>query len=301
MSPQQSLLVVLLAPAVIAQLCTLQFDGRIPLDFAVDDFDAANDFFASDNVLGQGLAFSGLVQLPGGASLFDAASAPLTITISDDSIFAPSADNVQTGFRRAELLPASNDGSDDSTLGVKTLHFSLMKDDARALNLSHEYQLVFLEDAAFSTNQFVLKTGTILGVDTPDPDLLQLFGNVNDGELLFSTPFTAGVFHNFALTLDFDALYVLPPPSTWSPEANKFRTTQVFYSQDADPLEQQTEALANDVSGQGQFHFGVLKKPTDSAGDITKDGFQEAGIDEGIIFGGVFQEDSSDGCVSLEP
>lgn len=30
------------------------------------------------------------------------------------------------------------------------------------------------------------------------------FGNVNDGKLLFSTAFTQGVFHNFAVTLDFD-------------------------------------------------------------------------------------------------
>jgi hypothetical protein len=173
-----------------------------------------------------GLAFSDVIQLPGGASLFDAASASLTVTISDDSIFAPSADNVQTGFRRAELLPASNDGSDDSTLGVKTLHFSLMKDAARSLNLSHEYQLVFLEDAAFSTNQFVLKTGTILGVNTPDPDLLQLFGNVNDGNLLFSTPFTEGVFHNFALTLDFDALYVSSPSARLSQTQKTNKTSE---------------------------------------------------------------------------
>lgn len=59
---------------------------------------------------------------------------------SDDSIF-----NGQTGFRRAELNPASNDGTDASTEGVKTVHFSLMKDSERSLNLSHEYQLFFLE------------------------------------------------------------------------------------------------------------------------------------------------------------
>ena len=79
------------------------------------------------------------------------------------------------------------------------------------------------------------------------------------------------------------------------------RTTQVFYSQGGDALEAQTKAIKNDVSGQGQFHFGVLKKGTDGVGDITKNGFQEAGIDEGVIFGGIFQEDSSDGCISLEP
>jgi glycosyl hydrolase family 131 len=81
-----------------------------------------------------------------------------------------------------------------------------MKDAQRPLNLSHEYQLAFLESNDFSTNQFVLKTGTILGGATANPDTLQLFGNVNDGNLLFSVPFRAGVFHNFAVLLDFNAL-----------------------------------------------------------------------------------------------
>ena len=82
-----------------------------------------------------------------------------------------------------------------------------MKDAQRPLNLSHEYQHVFLESNDFSTNQVVLKTGTILGQATADPDTLQLFSNVNQGQLLFSAPFTAGVFHNFAVTLDFNKLY----------------------------------------------------------------------------------------------
>lgn len=108
---------------------------------------------------------SKVVQLPAiPGSLFDINGAlPVEVTLSDQSIFAPSATNIQTGFRRAELQAASNNGTDPSTLGLKTLHFSIMKDTARPLNLSHEYQLVFLEDAAFSTNQFVLKTGTISG------------------------------------------------------------------------------------------------------------------------------------------
>lgn len=128
------------------------------------------------------------------------------VTINDKSIFAPSASNVQTGFRRVELLPASNSGKDPSTTGVKTLHFSVMKDPARPLNLTHEYQLVFLESDDFSTNQVVVKTGSILGQNTANPDTLQVFGNVNSQpvQTLFATPFTPGTFHNFALTLDFD-------------------------------------------------------------------------------------------------
>jgi hypothetical protein len=211
---------------------------------------------------------------------------------------------VQTGFRRAELLPASNDGADDSTLGIKTLHFSVAKDPSRPLNFSHEYQLAFLESADYSTNQFVLKTGTILGRQSNATGTLQLYGNVNDGELLFWTPFEDSVVHNFALTLDFESLYVPVHRKTFYMRlltGSFHRTTQVFYSQDSSPLEPKTDAIPNDVSGQGQFHFGILKKPTGTFDDITKDGYQPSGIDEGILYGGIFQEDSSDGCISLEP
>ncbi len=78
-------------------------------------------------------------------------------------------------------------------------------------------------------------------------------------------------------------------------------TTQVFFSRDEDDLKSVTDVLQNDLSGQGQFHFGVLKKPVNGVGDITKNGDQEPGINEGMIFGGIFQEDSADGCISLKP
>ncbi|KAH7304245.1 hypothetical protein B0I35DRAFT_363436 [Stachybotrys elegans] len=275
---------LLLAAHAAAQKCPLQFDARVPQDFALADFDAPNDVFNSDFVKGKDLVFSEILELSPESTLFDVNTVPLVLTINDDSIFAPSADNVQTGFRRAELMAVSNSGSDDSTIGIKTLHFSLAKDSLRPLNLSHEYQLVFLESADFSTNQFALKTGTILGGNTADPDTLQLFGNINDGQLLFTTPFTDDVIHNFALKLDFEGL-----------------TTQVFYSQGAAALEAVTEALPNDVSGQGQFHFGLLKKPTGSTGDITKEGFQPSGINEGVLYGGIFEEDSTGDCISLSP
>lgn len=275
-------IIVLGAAQAVAQKCPLQFDGRVPKNFTPAQFDADNALFNSGFVKGKGLKFSEILKLSDKTTLFDHDTVPLTLTINDSSIFAPSETNVQTGFRRAELLPASNNGTDASTTGIKTLHFSLAKDPQRPLNLSHEYQLVFLESADFSTNQIVLKTGTILDQATPDPDTLQLFGNLKNTSLLFSTKFTEGVVHNFALKLDFEAL-----------------TTQVFYSQDASPLEQVTDAVANDVSGQGQFHFGLLKKPTGSTGDITKEGFQPSGIDEGILLGGIFEEDSTGDCISL--
>jgi Glycoside hydrolase 131 catalytic N-terminal domain len=80
-----------------------------------------------------------------------------------------------------------------------------MKDAPRPLSLSHEYQLVFLESADFSTNQFVLKTGIILGETTVDLDTLALVGNVNLAPMqtLFEVPFTAANFrfHAEASTL----------------------------------------------------------------------------------------------------
>ena len=79
-------------------------------------------------------------------------------------------------------------------------------------------------------------------------------------------------------------------------------TTQVLYSTGCLALANVTAALPNDISGQGQFHFGILKKPTgDNLTDITKQGFQESGINEGMIYGSIFEEDSSAGCISLSP
>ncbi|OBR10904.1 hypothetical protein CH63R_06596 [Colletotrichum higginsianum IMI 349063] len=293
------------APGAKAQ-CALQFDGRIPKAFTAADFDGKTSPFNTANVFGKGLKFSDLIKLPGGQSLFDVNSTqPFEVTIDDKSIFAPSADNVQIGFRRAEMLPLSNDGKDASTQGIKTLHFSLQKDDKRPLNLSHEYQLAFLESADFSTNQIVLKTGTILGQNTEDPDTLQLFGNVatSPPPELFKTKFTPGVFHNFAIKLDFTAKYVSFPPQLYVPLILTFdcSTTEVFYSQGTSALKSQGAAVPNIIAGQGQYHFGILKKPVNGGADITKSGDQPADIDEGLIYAGIFQEDSANGCISLSP
>lgn len=59
--------------------------------------------------------------------------------------------------------------------------------------------------------------------------------------------------------------------------------------------------MANDNSGQGQFHFGVLKKGVNGGTDITKDAEQPAGIDEGMVFGGIFEQDTSAEDVQLAP
>ena len=75
-------------------------------------------------------------------------------------------------------------------------------------------------------------------------------------------------------------------------------TLQVYYSAGDEPLEAVTEALSNNNAGLGQYQIGILKKPT-GTDDVVNGGYQESGIDEGQIYGSVFLEDSSDGCISL--
>jgi len=82
----------------------------------------------------------------------------------------------------------------------------------------------------------------------------------------------------------------------------KYRTTQVYYSTGQNALASTGAAVTNSVSGQGEYHFGILKKPTNPGSDVTKSGYQPSGINEGVIFGGIFQEDSSsNSCLSLKP
>ncbi|KAK1573608.1 uncharacterized protein LY79DRAFT_616332 [Colletotrichum navitas] len=274
-----------LVAGAFAQSCNLQFDSRVPVGTEVEEFDVTNTLFNSQAVIGAGLTFSRVLQVSDGASSpFDGnENVALAVAINDQSVF-----NGQTGFRRTELIPSSNVGIDASTLGIKTLHFSIQKDEQRPLNLSHEYQLVFLESNDFTTNQIVLKTGTILGdVANVGPDTLTLFGNVNTKPVppvLFSVPFTEYTIHNFAITMNFNT-----------------NTVQVFYSTDDNDLEAQGAAQPNIIVGQGMYHFGLLKKPFGAVGDITKNGFQPLDIDEAVFYSGIFQEDSFDGCISLAP
>lgn len=87
---------------------------------------------------------------------------------------------------------------------------------------------------------------------------------------------------------------------TWrKPHSN----LDLYYSQGSEPLTLVGPLNGtNDNTGEGQFHFGVFKMPTGADGiDVVHEGYQESDLDEGIIWGGVFIEDSAEGCVSLEP
>jgi hypothetical protein len=156
-------------------------------------------------------------------------------------------------------------------------HFSVHEDKKlkRPLNFKHEYQLVFIEKSDGS-HVFDLQTGThrpaspkartgklttcvlathiaFLFIGTPfnttlsTTDATTLRIRAHDGSVVFSTPFKADTWHNFAIVIDWDKL-----------------TLKVFYSQDAQPLEvvsavQDNSSAGQGPQGQGDFHFGLLK------------------------------------------
>jgi hypothetical protein len=75
-------------------------------------------------------------------------------------------------------------------------------------------------------------------------------------------------------------------------------TLQVYYSKGDDPLKAVTNKVTNNNAGGGQFQIGMLKKPTGTS-DVVNSGYQESNLNEGQIYGGIFIEDSTNGCISL--
>ncbi len=71
-----------LSSLVAAQICNLQFDGRIDADLAAADFDVPNDIFDNQFVLGKGLIFSQALRLlpaaAGGLVRLNSSHSPLT-------------------------------------------------------------------------------------------------------------------------------------------------------------------------------------------------------------------------------
>ena len=209
---------------------------------------------------------------------------PLEITISDSSVIYTGTE-AQTGVRRAELSPANNDQNKGLMSGKKTVHFSLQYDTRRLLNYTHEYLLFFMETSDYATTQISVRTGAILGGTNEQQtvkQVLRVFGNTKhsaQGQLLFETGFVNG-WHNFALELDFNKNTVLP-----------------YYSSNEDVLEPMSSGpISNSLGGGGRYHFGLLKKGTNGRGNFLTNGFQPRGINEGMIYGGIFVEDGALDC-----
>lgn len=90
----------------------------------------------------------------------------------------------------------------------------------------------------------------------------------------------------------------LPSHPAWYGTDRSHSTLQVYYSKNDEPLKSAASAFSNDNSGNGQFQIGILKKPT-GTNDVVNAGFQSKNLNEGLIYGSLFVEDSAGGCVSL--
>jgi hypothetical protein len=259
-------------------VCPIVLDGRVAASTQLTDFDTDGKTpYLAGYVKGANLLWSQILQFPTTTpSRFDNSSTKaVEVTINQNSIF-----NNQQGFRRAGLIFSadSNTGSPGSS-GVKTLHFSVMQDSAKPLNLSHEYLNVWHESSDYSANQFNFEAGTIIGQESLPKGNFKVLGRNNN--LIWSTPIASSGWQNFAITLDY----------------NK-NTLQVAYSAGAAPLKTQLSSpVSNDNSGGGQFQIGILKKPTGTT-DVVNSGYQESPFSNGQIYGGIFVEDSANGCLS---
>ncbi|CCA72240.1 hypothetical protein PIIN_06174 [Serendipita indica DSM 11827] len=271
--------------------CSLLFDGRVPVTAKPADFDKNTSIYNYQFVHGANQTWSEIIKFPPvPPSMFDTPrSKAVEVTINDKSIFAPGGGAPQVGFRRSELIPATNNGSDATVQGTTTFHWSIRNDPARPLNYSHEYHAAWHETADYSTSQFTFLTGKPFD-SSFDPNVtnartLRVAGRQSNRPEItfFQTPFTFDIWHNFALTIG------------W--ESNQFT---VYYSKGHQPLKKVAGPSYNDNSGGGQFHVGMLKLPTGPLGiDVLHEGYQQKHLNEGLIFGGVFIEQSAKGCVTL--
>lgn len=189
-------------------LCPIVIDGRIPRDFSLQIFDTQESPFNPGFTKGPA-PWSEILLFPTvpTPSRFDVSNStgdfkPVEVTINDRSIFDPSGNNPQVGFRRAGLLLGN--GSDASNQGVMTFHWSSMQDSTRKLNLTHEYLTSFHETNDSGGAQFALQIGTPLDknstVDKPAPSDWKMLDRNND--IVFTTPLEFDAWQNFAVTLD---------------------------------------------------------------------------------------------------
>ncbi|KAI0345595.1 hypothetical protein BDW22DRAFT_1389348 [Trametopsis cervina] len=220
----------------------------------------------------------------------------LAVSIDNTSVFSPGGGPGQFGFRRTDFI-AANNGVHDQNLfntletGKTVFHFSVKADVSRPLNYNHEYQVVWIEPNDGS-HVFDLQIGSPFTNPTgPLPTTDAHFLKVRDhaGDILFKTPFVYGIWHNFAVQVD------------WTN-----RTLAVLYSSDLLPLSVVKRTTPNlstaaGPTGQGDYHFGVLKlplvNPADSPanqGDVVHHGIQE-GTTEALFYSGLFVENASHG------
>jgi len=201
------------------------------------------------------------------------------ISINDNSVFPDTP-----GFRRATLYPKLSDTT-YITSGVVNYHFSIMKTPDLKLNTTHQYELVNLGGSYGQPSIFQIRYGTDYqpnqapGYVSDDANKLRIyFTSADDYDSVISVyavEFKPDVFHNFAVTVDWDA-----------------ETVAVGYSEGSNPLADCVAPSKYYVKAPADFSIGLTKYPTGLCENPAKGGYQEQYIDEAIIFGGVFFKDS---------
>lgn len=186
--------------------CPIVLDGRITPNTTLSVFDTNASPFNPGYSKGQNLSWSQILEFPTvSPSLFDVSTPesfkPLEVTIDDRSIFNPSGTNPRLGFRRAGLLLGN--GSDASNEGVMTFHWSSKQDQARSLNLTHEYLTVWHETNDSSGSQFALQLGLPSGSNDTSEELSHSWKLLDrNNSVVFTSPLSFDTWQNFAVTID---------------------------------------------------------------------------------------------------
>lgn len=158
-------------------------------------------------------------------------------------------------MRRTELIPSVTDTS-SITSGTLYYHFSMKRSDTNAPSVNREHQIAF-----FESHFTELKYGWISGEAGESDDQLRWYAN---SESQWNTTLEAGVWHNFAYEIDFDA-----------------STVGFWHSTGSDALTKAVEPVKASVSSNGaDWHVGVL--------ELARDGYEDA--TEDLYFSGVYIE-----------
>lgn len=158
-------------------------------------------------------------------------------------------------MRRTELIPSVTDTS-SITSGTLYYHFSMKREETNAPSVNREHQIAF-----FESHFTELKYGWISGAAGESDNQLRWYAN---SESQWNTTLEAGVWHNFAYEIDFDA-----------------STVAFWHSTGSDELTKAGEAVKASVSSNGQdWHVGVLELARDGYEDTTED----------LFFSGVYIE-----------
>jgi hypothetical protein len=78
---------------------------------------------------------------------------------------------------------------------------------------------------------------------------------------------------------------------------NEHSQVSIYYSVGNSELSEVVTNKTVNIAGGGQFQLGILKKPTGTS-DVANAGYQSPNLNEGQIYGGIFLEDSANGCIS---